>query len=62
MQIPFFMIGMIKKIMEITKKYDIDVINAHWAIPPGFIAIFTKRLHKKPVVIKIYGAEIFPFF
>jgi len=38
------------------------VINAHWAIPPGFIAIFTKRLHKKPVVIKIYGAEIFPFF
>jgi len=60
-QLPFFILSMIKKMIEVVKKYDIDVINAHWAIPPGFIATFTKKIHKKPVIIKLYGAELFPF-
>lgn len=60
MQLPFFMLGMIKKTIGIVKKYDIDVINAHWAIPTGFLAAFTKRLHKKPVLITLYGAELWP--
>ncbi len=59
-QLPFFMLGMIKKMLDVINKYDIDVINAHWAIPPGFIAIFTKKLHKKPVLITLYGAELWP--
>ena len=59
-QVPFFMLSMIKKMLEITKKYDIDIIHAHWAIPPGFIATFTKKLHKKPVLITLYGAELWP--
>lgn len=59
-QLPFFMLAMTKKMLDIIKKYDIDVINAHWAIPPGFIATFTKRFHKKPVMITLYGAELFP--
>lgn len=55
-----FMLGMIKKMVEVVKKYDIDIINAHWAIPSGFIATFTKKLHEKPVLITLYGAELFP--
>ena len=60
MQLPFFMLGMIKKTIGIVKKYDIDVINVHWAIPSGFIATITKRFHGKPVVITLYGAELWP--
>jgi glycosyltransferase involved in cell wall biosynthesis len=59
-QLPFFMLSMIKKMLDVVKKYGIDVINAHWAIPPGFIATFTNKLHKKPVLITLYGAELFP--
>ena len=59
-QLPFFTLSMIKKMLDVVKKYDIDVINAHWAIPPGFIATFTRKLHKKPVLITLYGAELFP--
>lgn len=55
------MFSMTKKMIEIVRKYDIDIINAHWAIPPGFIATVTKKLHKRPVVVRIYGAELFPF-
>lgn len=61
LQLPFFMLAMIEKMLDVVKDYEIDVINAHWAIPPGFIATFTKIFHKKPVVIRIYGAELFPF-
>lgn len=59
-QLPFFMLSMIKKMLDVVKKYDIDIVNAHWAIPPGFIATFTRKLHKKPVLITLYGAELFP--
>ncbi len=60
MQLPIFMFTMIKKMLDIIKKYGIDVINAHWAIPPGFIATCTKRFHKRPIVITLYGAELWP--
>lgn len=55
-----FIFSMVKKTFEIVKKHKIDIINAHWAIPPGFIATFTKILHRKPVLITIYGAELWP--
>lgn len=60
LQVLPFMLSMIKKMLNIVRNYDIDVINAHWAIPPGFIATFTKRFYKKPVLITLYGAELWP--
>lgn len=57
-----FILAMLKELIYIVKKYDIDIINAHWAIPPGFVATITKRIHKKPVILKLYGAELFPIF
>lgn len=61
-QVPFFMLSMIKALLEIVKRYNFDIIYAHWVIPTGFIAFLTKRIHKRPVVIKLYGAEIYPFY
>jgi len=62
LQIPFFMLSMIKGLIELVKRYNFDVIYAHWVIPTGFIAFLTRSIHKRPVVIKIYGAEIYPFY
>lgn len=62
LQLPFFMLSMIKALLVIAKKYNCDIIYAQWAIPSGFIAVLTKIFHKKPVVTKIFGAEIFPFY
>jgi len=61
MQVPFFFISMALKIVTIAYRYDIDVIVAHWATPPGFVAVLTKYLHKRPTIIGLYGAELFPF-
>jgi len=60
LQIPFFTLSMVEKLLDVIKKHDIDIVNAHWAIPPGFIATFTKMLHGKPVLITLYGAELWP--
>jgi len=55
-----FTLFMIKAILEKVKKYHIDIINAHWAVPPGLVATVTKNVHKRPVLITLYGAELFP--
>lgn len=59
LQILSFATSMSKKMLEVVRKYDIDVINAHWGIPSGFLATVTKKIHKKTVMITLYGAEIF---
>jgi len=55
-----FAVSMTKKLIEVVRKYKIDVINAHWGIPSGFLATSTKKFHRKPVMITLYGAELFP--
>jgi len=60
LQVPFFLLSMVIKMLQVIRKCDIDIINAHWAIPPGFLTVMTKVLHKRPVLITLYGAELFP--
>ena len=60
LQLPFFFMAVGHQLLKDVKKFDIDVINAHWATPLGFLAVITKPIHKKPVVITLYGAELFP--
>jgi glycosyltransferase involved in cell wall biosynthesis len=54
-----FVASMAKMMLGIVKKYDLDLINAHWAFPSGLLAVLTKRIHRLPVLITLYGAEIF---
>lgn len=37
----------------------VTVINAHWVLPQGFIAVFVKFLTGKRVVISVHGGDIF---
>jgi glycosyltransferase involved in cell wall biosynthesis len=59
MQVPFFVISMFKKLCEIIKKYNIDLINAHWGLPSGLIAVMSKSIYRVPVVTTLYGAELY---
>ena len=55
-----FMLFMSLKLLMIIRKYDIDIVNSHWAIPAGFCAVLTKPIHKKPILLTLYGADVFP--
>jgi len=59
LQVLPFALMMAKKMLGVIKRYDIELINAHWALPSGFLATMTKRFHKLPVVTTSYGAELF---
>jgi len=58
-QLAPFVVEMSRSLTRVVKRYDINIVNAHWAIPTGLIAILAKRLCKIPVVTKIYGVEIY---
>jgi len=60
-QIPFFIIFQILAIKKLQKKYDFDIIHAHWIIPQGLAATLFKDLSKwkGSVICTIHGGDIF---
>lgn len=54
-----FAVSMAKKMLQIIKRFEIDVVNAHWAFPPAFLSILTKPLHRRPILTTLYGVELF---
>lgn len=59
LEIAPFMTSMTGNVLNVTRKYDIEVINAHWAIPSGFLAVLAKKIHRKPIMLTLYGAELY---
>ena len=41
------------------KKYDCDVIHAHWAIPSGFPSVLVSKILKKPCFITMHGGDVY---
>jgi len=35
------------------------VINAHWIIPQGFVAVLVGKLLRRPVVVSVHGADVY---
>lgn len=54
-----YLVGSFFKSLSICKKYEIDVIHAHWFFPSGLIGVFLKKLIHRPLVITGYGVEFF---
>jgi glycosyltransferase involved in cell wall biosynthesis len=42
----------------IAKKYNVDIIHAHFAYPEGLVGLLTKRETSKPLVISLHGYDI----
>ena len=61
LQIPFLFFFMFLSGLKLAKKYQVDVIHAHWVIPQGFIALLIKRFYSKSVkvIITSHGADLF---
>lgn len=54
-----FAVSMASKMFAVIKRYRIDLINAHWALPSGLVAVLTKKMHGLPVLTTLYGVEVF---
>jgi glycosyltransferase involved in cell wall biosynthesis len=61
LQVPFFMLFELIAIRRMIKKYNPDVIHAHWIIPQGINAVLVKKLtgwHGR-IVCTTHGGDIF---
>ena len=54
-----FFISASFKLFSITRRYDIDLIHAHFLLPPGLIAVLVGRLTRKRVAVTVHGSDIF---
>ena len=61
LQIPFLFLAQFLAVFSIVKREKIQLVNAHWIIPQGLIAILVKKLLIKnlKVVITSHGADLF---
>lgn len=57
--IPFYILFCSIALFKIIRKYNIDIINAHWILPNGFIAALISRLTNKPLFITIPGSDAY---
>lgn len=55
----FFFISATFKLINLVKRYDIDLIHAHFLIPPGLIAVLVGIITRKRVAVTVHGSDIF---
>jgi len=53
-----YFISLFLFLIQIIRKYDIDIIHAHSTIPTGLIGVLVSRLIKKPVFITAHGMDV----
>jgi N-acetyl-alpha-D-glucosaminyl L-malate synthase BshA len=54
----FFFITATIKLISITRKYDVDLIHAHYILPPGLIAILSNHFTRKKTAVTVHGSDI----
>jgi glycosyltransferase involved in cell wall biosynthesis len=53
-----FFLSRSKQVEKIVKRYDVDVIHAHFAHPEGLVGSFAKQNTHKPLVISVLGYDV----
>ncbi len=54
-----FFISATIKLLRIVRKYEIDLIHAHYIMPPGLIAVICSMISGTKTAVTIHGSDIF---
>jgi len=57
---PFLSFSFLWHAIRLIRRYRIVTVNAHWAIPTGYIGLWIKKFTGVCLLTTIYGAEVFP--
>lgn len=57
-QLPFFILLGIVRMIKIIRKEKPDLIHVHWLIPAGLFGICAKFLFQTPLIITVHGTDI----
>lgn len=50
-----------QKVLHVIKKENIDVLHAHYLVPPGLVGVLSKKFSGLPVVVTCHGSDLFVF-
>jgi glycosyltransferase involved in cell wall biosynthesis len=59
--LPLYFAGMLWTGLRQARSGEGRIVNAHWAFPTGLIGLALKAASGRPLLITIYGAEVYPF-
>lgn len=55
----FYVATMWLQTIRLTRRHKIAVVNAHWLVPQGFIAVMARFITRTPVVVSVHGGDVF---
>lgn len=58
-QIPLFISSQILLGCIYLLTHEVDVVHAHWILPQGILAVISKKLFRKKVILTVHGSDIF---
>ncbi len=58
-EVPFFVATMAVSLLRLLRRENPDLIHAHWVLPQGLLAVFSRPFHERPVVITAHGTDAF---
>lgn len=59
LQLPFFILCELLALIRTARRYDIDIINSHWAVPQGVLAAITCKMLRIDHVVTLHAAGVF---
>lgn len=55
----FYVIAQLWTTLVVCRKNKAHIINAHWLVPQGFVAVLIKKLLGSKVVVSVHGGDVF---
>lgn len=59
LEVPFLVLGFLAATLRLVKRERPDVVNAHWMVPAGLVAMVARFLRGVPYVVTIHGGDAY---
>jgi glycosyltransferase involved in cell wall biosynthesis len=59
LQVPFLLVADVWAALRFGRRWQPDVIHAHWLVPGGLVALVVSRFLSMPYVVTVHGADAF---
>ncbi|MCS6841789.1 MAG: glycosyltransferase family 4 protein [Roseiflexus sp.] len=56
---PFALAASLRALLHLTRRYQFDLIHAHWVLPNGAPALIAARLRRLPLVVSLHGSDVY---
>jgi glycosyltransferase involved in cell wall biosynthesis len=59
LQSPLFALSLMTALQRIIKRWQIDLVHAHWVVPAGFLSSWVALANGRPLFISLHGSDMY---